>query len=239
MREQASQIDVAPFADPSQVPTPAGRRLTRREAEPTGKLPAAPKRVNVPDARDERRRRQHADPGDLLQAPRDGMLASNCGELVIDRGDARVERTDFVEQQPDGMAHEPGQVHRRIVEQRRNALQRGARPRTKRQTKLAQDATHHVDPSRPRRLPLRSNAMQGLNRLLFRGFHCRRRVHRKWLCFSGCVESKRSAVAYRTGGAEYERRLSLSFSPRSPSFRFPAPLIEPDVTISVIPSVAV
>jgi len=27
-----------------------------------------------------------------LQAPRDGMLASNCGELVIDRGDARVER---------------------------------------------------------------------------------------------------------------------------------------------------
>ena len=104
---------------------------------------------------------------------------------------------------------------------------------------LAQDATHHVDPSRPRRLPLRSNAMQGLNRLLFRGFHCRRRVHRKWLCFSGCVESKRSAVAYRTGGAEYERRLSLSFSPRSPSFRFPPPLIEPDVTISVIPSVDV
>src|SRR5439155_18191234 len=92
MREQASQIDVAPFADPSQVPTPAGRRLTGREAEPTGKLPAAPKRVNVPDARDERRRCQHADPGDLLQAPRDGMLASNCGELVIDRGDARVER---------------------------------------------------------------------------------------------------------------------------------------------------
>ena len=35
------------------------------------------------------------------------------------------------------MAHEPGQVHRRIVEQRRNALQRGARPRTKRQTKAA------------------------------------------------------------------------------------------------------
>src|SRR5947199_239366 len=34
MREQASQIDVAPFADASQVPTPAGRRLTRREAEP-------------------------------------------------------------------------------------------------------------------------------------------------------------------------------------------------------------
>ena len=171
MREQASQIDVAPFADPSQVPTPAGRRLTRREAEPTGKLPAAPKRVNVPDARDERRRRQHADPGDLLQAPRDGMLASNCGEFVIDRGDARVEPTDFVEQQPDGMAHEPGQVHLRILEQRRNALQRGARSRTKRQTKLAQDATHHVDPSRPRRLPLRSNAMQGLNRLLFRGLH--------------------------------------------------------------------
>jgi NRAMP (natural resistance-associated macrophage protein)-like metal ion transporter len=52
--------------------------------------------------------------------------------------------------------------------------------------------------------------------------------------FFGCVESKRSAVACRTGGAECERRLSLSLSPRSPSLRFPSPLIEPDVTISVI-----
>jgi hypothetical protein len=52
--------------------------------------------------------------------------------------------------------------------------------------------------------------------------------------FLGCVESKRSAVAYRTGGAKCERRVSLSLSPRSPSLRFPSPLIEPDVTISVI-----
>ena len=52
--------------------------------------------------------------------------------------------------------------------------------------------------------------------------------------FMGSVESKRSAVAYRTGGAECERRLSLPLSPRSPSLRFPSPLIEPDVTISVI-----
>ena len=48
------------------------------------------------------------------------------------------------------------------------------------------------------------------------------------------VESRTSAVAYRTGGADYERRLSLSLSPRSPSLRFSSPLIEPDVTISVI-----
>jgi hypothetical protein len=41
-------------------------------------------------------------------------------------------------------------------------------------------------------------------------------------------------VAYRTGGAYCERRLSLSLSPRSPSLRFSPPLIEPDVTISVI-----
>src|SRR5579864_7408888 len=50
----------------------------------------------------------------------------------------------------------------------------------------------------------------------------------------GSVESRRSAVAYRTDGAKCERRLSLSLSPRSPSLRFPSPLIEPDVTISVI-----
>src|SRR6059036_3749564 len=48
------------------------------------------------------------------------------------------------------------------------------------------------------------------------------------------VESRTSAVAYRTGGARCERRLSLSLSPRSPSLRFVPPLIEPDVTISVI-----
>jgi hypothetical protein len=41
-------------------------------------------------------------------------------------------------------------------------------------------------------------------------------------------------VAYRTGGAKFERRLSWSLSPRSPSLSFPSPLIEPDVTISVI-----
>ena len=48
------------------------------------------------------------------------------------------------------------------------------------------------------------------------------------------VESRRSAVAYRIGGAYCERRLSLPFSPSDPSLRFSSPLIEPDVTISVI-----
>jgi hypothetical protein len=48
------------------------------------------------------------------------------------------------------------------------------------------------------------------------------------------VESKTSAVACRAGGAECEQPLSGSLSPRSPSLRFPSPIIEPDVTISVI-----
>ena len=48
------------------------------------------------------------------------------------------------------------------------------------------------------------------------------------------VESRRSAVTCRVGGASSERRLSLSLSPRNPSLRFSSPLIEPDVTISVI-----
>ena len=41
-------------------------------------------------------------------------------------------------------------------------------------------------------------------------------------------------MAYRTGGAYCARRLSRPRSPRSPSLRFSSPLIEPDVTISVI-----
>src|SRR5882672_6402635 len=46
------------------------------------------------------------------------------------------------------------------------------------------------------------------------------------------VESRRSAVAYRTGGAKCARRLSLLRSPRSPSLRFSSPLIEPGMQIS-------
>ena len=48
------------------------------------------------------------------------------------------------------------------------------------------------------------------------------------------VESRRSAVAARSGGAKNERRLSLPLSPKRPSLRFFSPLIEPDVTIWVI-----
>src|SRR5258708_13032627 len=51
---------------------------------------------------------------------------------------------------------------------------------------------------------------------------------------SPVVESRTRAVAYRTGGACCERRLSWPLSPRSPSLRLSSPLIEPDVTISVI-----
>ena len=51
---------------------------------------------------------------------------------------------------------------------------------------------------------------------------------------SGRVESRRSAVTSRSGGAENERRLLLPLSPRGPSLRFFFPLIEPDPTISVI-----
>ena len=59
-------------------------------------------------------------------------------------------------------------------------------------------------------------------------------AHRHLRFQKGLVESRRSAVACRAGGAYYARRLSLSLSPRSPSLRFSSPLIKPDVTISVI-----
>ena len=48
------------------------------------------------------------------------------------------------------------------------------------------------------------------------------------------VESRRSAVAYRTGGASCARRLSWPRSPSGPSLRFSSPLIEPDVRVSRI-----
>src|SRR5262245_15487205 len=48
------------------------------------------------------------------------------------------------------------------------------------------------------------------------------------------VESRRSAVACRTGGAEGVRGLSFPHSPSGPSLRFFSPLIEPDVRISRI-----
>ena len=48
------------------------------------------------------------------------------------------------------------------------------------------------------------------------------------------VESRRSAAAYRTGGASCARRLSWPRSPSGPSLRFSSPLIEPDVRVSRI-----
>ena len=58
------------------------------------------------------------------------------------------------------------------------------------------------------------------------------RVPRACRTRSRPVESRRSAVACRTGGAEYAQRLSLLRSPRNPSLRFGSPLIEPGVQIS-------
>ena len=48
------------------------------------------------------------------------------------------------------------------------------------------------------------------------------------------VESKRSAVTYRTGGADCDPPLSEPASPSGPSSRFHVPLIEPDLRISRI-----
>ena len=53
---------------------------------------------------DERRRRQHAHARNLLKSLRDGMLGRDARELLIDRGDARLKRTDFVHDERDGVA---------------------------------------------------------------------------------------------------------------------------------------
>src|SRR5262249_13391337 len=64
--------------------------------------------------------------------------------------------------------------------------------------------------------------------------HSRLFYRRREVEITFVVESRKGAVACRTGGAERERRLSRALSPNGPSLRFLSPLIEPDVTISVI-----
>ena len=72
--------------------------------------------------RDEGRRGQNADAWDLLQAAaRDGMVAGHARELLIDCGDACLERSHLVEQAADRVAHQVGPGEVGVLEHRGDA----------------------------------------------------------------------------------------------------------------------
>jgi hypothetical protein len=52
MRQEAAQIDIPAFADSAEMAPSAAGRLPGRQTQPARKVPAATKRVNVPDSSD-------------------------------------------------------------------------------------------------------------------------------------------------------------------------------------------
>jgi hypothetical protein len=70
---------------------------------------------------DECRRRQHAKPLKLLKPLGHRMLRRHGRELVIDRGNARLERADFVDDERDGVAEQIRERDLGVLEDARHA----------------------------------------------------------------------------------------------------------------------
>ena len=71
MREQTSEIDITPLADPAEPPAHPARVFARCQPEPAGKLACPSKRVDVTDAADQRGRGQQADAGNRTKLRHD------------------------------------------------------------------------------------------------------------------------------------------------------------------------
>jgi hypothetical protein len=79
------------------------------------------------------------------------------------------EGPDFIEHEPERVAHQIGQRAGRLVDDLRRAGHDDACTHGNRQSLFAQQPAKDIDASRPRRLPLRAHPMEGLERLLLDG----------------------------------------------------------------------
>src|SRR3954468_23595668 len=164
-------MDVSPLTDAAQIPSRAGRGLTRCPREPTGELAPATKGMNVPDRPHERGRGQHADARNCLEACRDGMRAGDLGELTIEAGDLFLESVDFVDDERDRLTQDLRDGRVWIAENGRHATEHRPRALGDRVALFREQSSDGIDPGHTGRLPLRSHPMYRLERLLLNGFH--------------------------------------------------------------------
>jgi len=108
---------------------------------------------------DERRRCRHAHPRNLLEPLRDRMLGRHVRELLIDRGDARLEGADFVDDERDRVSEQIRERNLGVLQDARHASEHRAGAHRDRQALFAQQASHDVDARRARGLPLRPDPM--------------------------------------------------------------------------------
>lgn len=72
--------------------------------------------VDVTHRADTCRRREDAYPRDLLEPLRHRMLGGHLRELPIDGGDAVIESTNLVDDEPDGVSQQIGERDLRVLE---------------------------------------------------------------------------------------------------------------------------
>ena len=97
-----------------------------RQAQPTGELPRAPKRVDMSDAADERGGRHQPDAGNREEARHDGVGVGEGAQLALERRQTPLNRAHVL---VHAGQHRP-QVQRQgglgVFENRRHRRQRAA-----------------------------------------------------------------------------------------------------------------
>src|SRR5690606_25738263 len=96
VNEKHANVRIALLADAAETSAGAGRELARCEPEPAGELATVAKRVNISHRGEDGRGGEDAEAGNLHQCLDRGLVARDCGELVLDAVDALLQVADLV-----------------------------------------------------------------------------------------------------------------------------------------------
>src|SRR5215203_6805164 len=115
MDQQRAQVGVAALRDAEEPGLAARRRLTRDEAEPSGKITGSAERLACADRCDQRRRVESAEARDGGKPTRGGVLASTRYELGRKRLDATIQLAPLQAHVLDQKAGARAQERRRLA----------------------------------------------------------------------------------------------------------------------------
>ena len=166
MGEQAAEVAVPVFGDPTETLAMPTGVLARGEPQPTGTLASPSEGADMPHGPDQGRRGQEPNAGDLAQAPYDRVGVGEGPQVALECRDADFDGADLLAHARQHVPQVQRQQQLGVFQDRGNGLQGGARPGGQQQPVLAQDPTQGVDAGGPGLHPLLPHAMQGDERLL-------------------------------------------------------------------------
>ena len=88
MGEQAAEVAVPVFGDPTETPAMPTGVLARGEPQPTGKLASPSEGADMPHGPDQGRRGQEPNAGNLAQAPYDRVGVGEGSQVALECRDA-------------------------------------------------------------------------------------------------------------------------------------------------------